>query len=100
MDHAQQRPDRKVAADLEPWVELIPRPSVHPDLASLATLPAPDEHGPAATVKVALLQVARFAEPQAGTPEQHDQRAESVTFGAVADRAHDRDDLLNGRRIG
>jgi hypothetical protein len=37
---------------------------------------------------------------RAGAPEQHDQRAETVAVRAVADRAHDRDDLFNRRRIG
>ena len=54
MDHAKQRPDRELAAKLEPCVELIPCPAVHPDLASLAALPASDEHGAAVAVQLAL----------------------------------------------
>jgi hypothetical protein len=38
VDHAQHRADRKLATDLEPWVELVPCPAVHPDLAALAAL--------------------------------------------------------------
>jgi hypothetical protein len=53
---------------------LIPSPAVHPDLEALAALPAPDDHGAAAAVKVALLDGERFADPQARAPEQHDQR--------------------------
>ena len=39
VDYAHQCADRKLAADLEPGVELVPCPAVHPDLAALATLP-------------------------------------------------------------
>ena len=42
MDHAQHGADRKLATDLEPWLELLPRPAVHADRASLAALTAPD----------------------------------------------------------
>jgi len=43
VDHAQQCADPELLADLEPSVKLVPRPTVHPDLASLAARPAPDE---------------------------------------------------------
>jgi len=56
VDHAQQRSDRELAAELKPWVELLPGPAVHPDLAPLATFPAPDKHGAAPAVKIALLK--------------------------------------------
>ena len=35
VDHAQHRADRELVADLEPGVELVPRPTVHPDLSAL-----------------------------------------------------------------
>jgi hypothetical protein len=38
VDHAQHRADRELVADLEPGVELVPRPTVHPDLSALAAL--------------------------------------------------------------
>ena len=44
VDHSQQRPDWELAADLEPRVELLPGPAVHPDLATLAAFATPDEH--------------------------------------------------------
>jgi hypothetical protein len=100
VDHAQQRPDRELLADLEPWVELLPRPTVHPDLASLTALPASDKHRAAGSVPIALLESERFADPQAGAPEQHNQRSESMAGGAVTDSAHHGDDLLNRRRVG
>ena len=95
VDHTEQRPDRQLAADLEPRVELLPRPAVHPDLASLAALPPPHEDGASSTVKVALVEGERFADSQARTPQQHDQRPQAVTVGAIIDCAHDRDDFLD-----
>ena len=100
MDHARQRTDRELAPDRQPWIELLPCPSVHSDFSPLASLPAPDENCAAGSVEVALLKRERFADPQSGAPEQDDQRAEPVTVGAVTDRAHDRHDLLDRRRVG
>ena len=100
MDDAQQGPDRKLATDLEPRAELLPGPSVHPDLAALAAFPAPDEHCAAGAVQIALLQGKRFTDAESGAPEQHDQRAKPVTVRAIADHPHDGDDLLDRRRIG
>ena len=85
VDHAQQGADWDLPADLEPWVELLPRPAVHPDLPSLAALATPYEHSAAGAVLVALLERERFADPQTCTPEQHDQRAEAVAVRAIAD---------------
>jgi hypothetical protein len=98
VDHAQQRADRELAADLEPWFELNPCPAVHPHLAALAALPPPDEDRAARSVEIALMNSKRLADPQPGTPEQHDQRPKSMAVGAVTDRAHHRDDLLHRRR--
>ena len=75
MDDAQQRTDRKLPAELEPWVDLFPGPAVHPDLSSFASLSAPDEDGTAGTVEITLLEGERLADPEPCSPEQHDQRA-------------------------
>jgi hypothetical protein len=75
-------------------------PSGPSRLSALAAFAAPNEHGAAAAVKIALLEGERFADPQPGTPQQDDQRAKPMAVGAVADRAHDSDDLLDGWRIG
>jgi hypothetical protein len=61
---------------------------------------SPNEHGAAAAVKIALLKRERFADPQPRTPQKHDQGTKAVTVGTAADRAHNSDDLLDGRRIG
>jgi hypothetical protein len=60
----------------------------------------PDQYSAAGPVEVALLERERFADPQSGTPQQHNQRTKSVTVGAVTDRAHHSDDLFDRRRIG
>jgi hypothetical protein len=100
MNHAQQPPDRELLPKLEPWVKLLPGPTIHADFASLAALPTPDEHGAAGSVEVAFLESERFADPQAGAPEQHDQRAKPPAVGTVADTSYHRDDLLDRRRVG
>jgi hypothetical protein len=95
MDHAEHRAERELATDLEPCLELLPRPAVHPDLASLAALSSSDQHRAAGAIEVALLESKRLADAQAGPPEQHDQPAESVAVGAVTEDPHHRDDLLD-----
>ena len=100
VNDAQHRADWKLTPELEPWVDLFPGPSVHPDFPALAALPVPDEHGAAGTVQIALLKCERLADSQSGPPEQHDQRPEAMPLGAVADRAHHGDDLLHRRRVG
>jgi hypothetical protein len=100
VDHAQQCADRKLAADLQPGIELVPCPTVHPDLSALAALfhtgPVPRR----GCGRGRSLERQRFADPQSGTPQQHNQRTKSLTLGAVTDRAHHRDDLFDRRRIG
>jgi hypothetical protein len=100
VNYAQHRADRKLATDLQPRIELVPCPTVHPNFSALAALPTPDKYSATRTVEVALLERERFADPQPGAPKQHNQRSESVTFGAVTDRAHHGHDLFNRRRIG
>ena len=77
VDHAQHRADRELATDLEPRLELLPRPAVHSDFAALAPLAAADKHGAAGSVQIALLERQTFADSQTGPPEQDDERAKS-----------------------
>jgi hypothetical protein len=56
VNHAEQRPDRGLSADLKPRLELLPRPTVHPDLMSLAALPTPDEDRAARPIQVVLVE--------------------------------------------
>ncbi len=84
---------------VDPRLELVPCPAIHPDLASLAALSAAHEHSPSGSVQVAFLVRERRAGPEAGAPQEHDERAESMSVGAVADGSHHRHDLFVGRRI-
>jgi hypothetical protein len=99
-DHAQQRSDRQAWPELEPRVELLPRPAVHPDLASLPAFAPADEHGAARTVEISLRKRERFADPESGAPEQHDQRPEAQSVSFLTSHAHDCDDLLDRWRVG
>jgi hypothetical protein len=84
---------------LQPGIELVPCPTVDPDLSARAALSTPDTHSTAAG-EVAPFERECFADPQSGTPQQHNQGSESPPVGAVTDRAHHSDDLLDRRRIG
>lgn len=100
VDHGQHRANGKLATDLQPRIELLPRSAIHPDLAALAALPMSDEYGAAGSVQIALLECEGFADSQSGASEQNDQRAEPVAVGAIADCAHACDDLFNRRWVG
>jgi hypothetical protein len=100
VDYTEHCADRELATELEPRIELLPRPPIHPDLTTLAALSAPDHDSAAGPVQIALLQRQRFADSQAGAPEENDQRAESMAVGAITECAHDCHDLFNRRWIG
>src|SRR6516225_10428039 len=68
VNNAQQGPGRELAADLHPWIKLIPRPAVHPDLAALAAFPAANQDRAASRVQVALLERERLADQQTCAP--------------------------------
>jgi hypothetical protein len=73
VDDAEQSSDGKLGSSLEPWLQLIPSPAVHPDLAAFAALPVPDEHGAAWAVKVRFGKVECLADPEPGAPQHHDE---------------------------
>jgi hypothetical protein len=75
VDDAEQCADRKLCALLQPRRELVPRPRVHADLATLAALATAHEDRAAHAIKVALGKRERFADPQAGAPQHDDQAA-------------------------
>jgi hypothetical protein len=54
VDDAEECADGHLLAELQPWVELLPSPSVHPDLPALAALAAAHENRAAISVQVAL----------------------------------------------
>jgi len=51
-------------------------------------------------VKVRFVERQRLVDPQARAPQHDDQAARAATMAPVAGGAHDRDDLLDGRRVG
>jgi hypothetical protein len=61
--NAEQGADRQGPAQLEPRVELLPRPAVHPDLSPATALSGTDQHGTALAVKIGLSQRQRLADP-------------------------------------
>jgi hypothetical protein len=99
VDHAQHRADWELMTDLQPRIQLLPRPPAHPNLPALAALPAPNEYAAAGSVQIALLECEGFADSESGAPEQNDERAEPVALGAITDCAHDRDDLFDRRWV-
>jgi len=54
----------------------------------------------AAAIEVGLAQRERFVDAKTGPPQHDDQPAQPPAMQAVAGDAHDRDDLLNGARVG
>jgi hypothetical protein len=100
MHDAQQSADRQGGAQVQPRLDLLPSPAVHADLATLAALAASHEDRAGAAVKVAFGEGERLADAQAGAPQDHDQRPQAQPVRGVAGAAHDRNDLLDRRRIG
>jgi hypothetical protein len=78
----------------------MPRPAVHADLAAATALALANDDRSASGVEVGLGQLERFADPQPGPPQQHDERAQASAVRAAAGCAHDRDDLLDDWRVG
>jgi hypothetical protein len=100
VDYAEKSPDGEIASDLEPWLQLIPGPAVHPDLAALPALAPPNQHRTAQTVEIRFGKVECLADPEPGAPQHHDQGTQPCTVWTVAGGAHDGDDLLDRGRIG
>jgi hypothetical protein len=59
----QQRPDGKLESQLEPWLELLPAPRVHSDLAASPALAAADEQRAAPVIEIGLGERERFLDP-------------------------------------
>jgi hypothetical protein len=94
----KQRVDRQGPAQLEPGVELLPRPAVHPDLRPATALSGMDQDG------AALRSSSASASARASlirSPARHSAMITAQPHGlAPSPRASDhRDDLLHGRRV-
>jgi hypothetical protein len=90
VDDAPPRPDRELASRLKPGLQLLACPSVHSDLAPAAALALADEHGSTSCLEISLGKVERFADPQPGSAQNHDQRSQASAIGSVAGGPHDR----------
>jgi hypothetical protein len=99
-DYAEQSSHGKVGSDLEPLLQLIPGPAVHPDLSAFPDFASPNQHGTARAVKIGFGKIECLADPQPGAPEQHDQSSQTRAIWPAASGAHNGDDLLDGGRIG
>lgn len=97
--NAEQPAWWQAAAELKPRFEMRPGPPVHSDLAPLVSFAVADQQRAAIGVEVGLAECERLADPEPSTPEHNDHAAQPDALGAVASGAHDRDDVLNGRRI-
>src|SRR4051794_29366764 len=75
VDHAEQRSAGHGAAHVESGPELLEAAVVHFDLAAAAAFAAPDQDRATAAVEIELVEVERFLNAQAGTPEHNDQPA-------------------------
>jgi hypothetical protein len=100
VDHAEERADGELRSDFAPGLELMPCPAVHADLAAATTLSLANDDCAASGVEVGLGQLEGFADPQPGTPQQNDEATQASAVGSIARGAHDRDDLLDGWRVG
>jgi hypothetical protein len=78
---------------------VLPPPPVHPDLAPPAALAVADEQRAAARVDFVLGERERLVNAQAAAPEHDDHRAQPPPVAVRAREAHNRDDLLDRRRV-
>src|SRR5918992_6194688 len=61
-DDAEQRPDWEFDADVQPWLDLLPAPVVHADLAAAAAFATTDEKRAAAWVEIGLADSERLVD--------------------------------------
>ena len=98
--NAEQQPDRQLAAQLNPRIQMLPTEAVHPHLSALTALAPPNCDRTAAWVQVGLGQGERFTDSQAGPPQDDDHGSQPIGVRASTGGAHDFDDLLSGPRVG
>jgi hypothetical protein len=100
VDDAEQRTGREYDPRGQPRLELVPTPVVHADFATSPALAVADEQRAAPAIEVRLVQGESFIDAKTRSPQDDDQPAKPPTVQAVARGPHDRDDLLDGRRVG
>jgi len=100
VDDAQQRANRKPTPKLHPGHQLRPGPAIHADFATPAALAVANENRAARAVEIGLGEVESLTDPQAGPPEDDDQRSQTRPVRAIPCGTHYGDDLLDGGRVG
>ena len=100
VDHAEKRANRQLNPELQPGIKLLPSPTVHPNLAALATLAMADEHRSAPGLEVSLGERQSLADPKTGSPEDYGEPSKAQSRRPLPGLAHHSDDLLHPRWIG
>ena len=85
---------------MQPGLEMLKRPVVHPRLAALITLPMAHKQRPTTRINIGPCERQRLTDPQPRPPQHDDQRPHPQPVRAVPGTAHHPDDLLHSRRIG
>ena len=62
VNYAQQRTDQQPCTHLKPWIQLLPGPAVHSDLAALAALAASDQDAAVLAVEIRLGKIERLTD--------------------------------------
>jgi hypothetical protein len=99
VSEARQRLDRKLHAVSQPRLDCRPCPCVHADLPLAIVLAVPDQDRAATLIKISFGQRERLLDPQPGAPEHDDQGGEAMAAASVPGLAHDRNDLIDRRRV-
>ncbi len=58
-----------------------------------------DQDRSAALIQIGLCERERLVDPQTGAPQHDDQPVDAIAVAGVAGVTHDRDDLIDGRRV-
>ena len=84
-----------MTSQLEPGLQLLPRPSVHADFTPATALAAPHEQRAARLVEITFGEFQRLVDPEPSSPEDHDERPDPLAVRPVACGTHNRDDLFD-----
>ncbi len=80
---AEERSDWEVLAQLDPWLQLLPRPAIHSDLAAFAAFALAHQDRAATWIKVSLGERERLTDPQTGTPQHDDESTQPDPVGVI-----------------
>ena len=98
-DHAEQWTDRQRHTLGHPRFKGRRAPRVHPDHSTPIVLAVPDQNRPPPLLQIGLGQRQRLVDAKPGPLEHHDQPVPAVAVRRASCHAHDRDDLIDCRRV-